>query len=239
MNLISNELYIEYLINSMGISGIEIKPKAIQDTLEKKQVNPYVAGHFKAFNYFTNQLIGKPKFPAENSKKLTNTYIADNALSWLKELHYALMQPLIQHGLIEYANVGVWRTKPMLEPGKSTQKAPDASIIPKLMMNWIKEVTEFHEGLRTFIQSPGRMSQGEAINLSKRAYETNLFLCSLKPFADGNGRVGRLVENIFRVNWHLPWRIIQHSGDAEANYKDDIARYQRIEFNEILIRCNS
>lgn len=100
---------------------------------------------------------------------------------------------------------------------------PDPLYIREHLKNWANDLCQFHNDMKHTIEY-GRYSEEETQTLVNKAYEANIKLCCIKPFIDGSNRLGRLVENAFRLNWGLPWKII--TIDDKENLLDDLRDMQ-------------
>ena len=92
---------------------------------------------------------------------------------------------------------------------------------------WWNDIVEFHNKIKHKIEMPTLFEENDIKLLVDKAYETNLKICCIKPFIDGSNRVARLTENLFRLNWGLPWKIISSDHDEKLNYVDDIKKMQK------------
>jgi Fic family protein len=233
---INQQLAIQFIKDSCGITGIKITDDVITKTLNRQEVNCHCAGHFVAFQYITTQLLNSQDFPSKYPTKIHHPYYAELSLEWILSLYHKLGKPLSQQGLIPYKELGCYRTgvKNERKEDKNAKKMAGAppELIEKLMKNWIKELVEFNEKKKGMIINPAIITKLDSETLSKKAYDLHLSLICISPFYDMNGRVGRLVENLLRTYWNLPMRVIKPNSEEERIYKDDIARFYRNEFSK-------
>jgi hypothetical protein len=175
--------------------------------------NPYAQGHFDAFNFVFQTLVGSTDFPCKDSLLLTNEYNSDNALYWLRELHTLIMYPIasqstslgigLESTTIKPHECGTYRIYPKT---LAFCQAPNPEQIKPLLHLWITDLTNYHESIKDKIGNLLSFSRDEADTLYRKTEEANLFLSCLQPFQDGNNRVARLVENALRLQWGIPWK---------------------------------
>jgi hypothetical protein len=101
---------------------------------------------------------------------------------------------------------------------------PDPLNIMEHLLSWAQDLSNFHNEHRRLIDY-GRYNDDDLSLLINKAYEANLRISCIKPFTDGSNRVGRLVENLLRLNWGLPWKVIVL--DDKEKYIDDLRNMQK------------
>jgi hypothetical protein len=188
----------------------------IEKTLKQKDADPYVEGHLRAIT-LVQQLAEDPELIPTT---VTSIFDFDNKFPWLKRMHRNLMRPVSEMGLkmldnsqIKPEEVGVYRqsTKSLKRHDANgnlvTVEFPDPLLVRELLTEWARDICQFHDEHRRTIEY-GRYTNDDIDLFVNKAYESNLKISCIKPFADGSNRVGRLVENMLRLNWGLPWKII-------------------------------
>ena len=161
-------------------------------------------------NFIFKQLVDSPDFPCKSSETLTNQYHSETALWWLRELHSIITVPVVewsQHiGDISSPKLyscGVYRSQPAMSFMGS---APLPEQIPLLLHNWLLDISTFHEGVKPKIATPHGLTQTECEQIYTQSLNAASFMSCVQPFENSNNLIGRLVENIFRVCWRLPWK---------------------------------
>jgi hypothetical protein len=206
---------IEYIILTNRADHIEITNDDVQKAMKKiHPINPYVEGHFKAFN-FAQQLADSPDFPAKDMSLLTNQHTSHTCLYWLRELHILMMYPIAQFGknnstqtgqyFIKNHEVGTYRVTPKM---LAFAPAPPPETIPQLLHLWLRDITELDHEIKDKVDNPYGLTQSQGNRLFDKLDESCLFLSCLQPFEDGNNRIAKLVENVLRLRWRMPWRTI-------------------------------
>lgn len=193
--------------------------------------NPYVVGHFDALNYLFT-LVGEPHFPCKDVRLLTNQYKSEEALHWLRKLHELMAYPCAKMASTpewedeirncRQQDCGVYRIVP---EALAFAYAPTPEQIPLILHLWLKDLTTLHEEVKNLLDNPYGISRNKTYDMHQACRDTNLLFCNLLPFSYGSNRLGRLVENLLRLNWQLPWS--QVPGETQyQNYVRDIQDFQ-------------
>jgi len=222
------DVLIAFAYHSTRIEHIPVSMKELEDTVSGAQRNPYISGQLTAINLVI-ELARDPNLIPE-SVEYHNVF---DHLSFLKRVHLNLMHPLAtwgEHtdnpGFIKMQDVGNWRqdVKVIL-----TRTMPSPFQIQQYLYEWFNDICEFHNNFRQKIETPQGLEPDDICDLIKKAYDSNLKLCCIKPFWDGSNRTARLIENLFRLNWGLPWKVIKHDeDDTKQCYAKDIIHMQRL-----------
>lgn len=191
--------------------------------------NPYADGHLQAINYIFN-LIDKTHFLPPPAS-ITNKYHSNSTLSWLKDIHRIMLQPLLNHpvtrelvnGLPTKQNLGNYRID---EAFNTFSACPPPELLPEIMHQWLLKLSTFHDKIKVKVTKTYEISQELSQNIILMAYQTNLFISTVQPFKDANSRLGRLVENTMRLQWRLPWK--NYSGANYDQFIQDLVDYQKL-----------
>ena len=227
----SQDTLIAFIYHTNRIERIPMNKRDIEDAIAQREPNPYVEGHLRAIT-LVQQLAPDPKLLPE---RVNTIFEFDEKFPWLKRLHRNLMRPVAEFGvmtldpsIIHPTDVGSYR-----QTAKSIRTERDNMIIDVEMpgpltirehlRDWANDLCSFHNDMRRTIEY-GRYSDSDTEALVDKAYEANLKLSCIKPFTDGSNRTGRLVENLLRLNWGLPWKII--SLDDKDQLLDDLRNMQ-------------
>lgn len=228
-----NDLLIAYIYHTHRIERIPMSKKTIEDTLAQRDPNPYVEGHLRAITLVL-ELAVKPDLIPET---VTSIYDFDEKFGWLKRLHRNIMRPVAEHGqmLHDYSYIHPTQVAVFRDSEKSLTTERDGKIIEvempdplkirELLLAWSQDLCAFNQEHLRLINY-GHYNNEEAEMLIQKAYEANLRISCIKPFSDGSNRLGRLVENLIRLNWGLPWRIISFERDKEQ-LLEDLRKMQR------------
>lgn len=205
--------------------------RVIDDTLAKREGNPYVEGHLRAIT-LVQQLAVNPNLLPE---RVDTVFDFDEKFPWIKRLHKNLMRPIAEFGVmaldpsyIHLNEVGVYRhSAKFIRTEKENAiidvEMPDPLVLRELLRDWGNDLCQFHNEMRRTIEY-GRYSDDDTEAFVNKAYEANLKISCIKPFTDGSNRLGRLIENLLRLNWGLPWKIITF--DDKDSLLDDLRKMQ-------------
>lgn len=215
-----------FILQTHQVEKLNCAPEDIQNALKRRpDPNPYVVGHFEAMNYLIS-LVGSPDIPSRDPNMLFNLWRSEEALAWVKTLHAKITLPLskckdprYEH---EFTNVrqyecGVYRNVPV---NLAFSPAPPPEIIPYLLWNWLLKVSNLHAEVKDNIDNPYGLSREQAEAMVTTSTDTVLFFANVQPFYYGSNRVGRLVENLIRLQWNLPWKAAPTGRDYDEFVKD-------------------
>lgn len=220
----TKEQTFSYIVNTHDLDRISCPQAEVNGTYTGKFCNPYVDGHLRAFNYIFTKLLDKDDFPCKSAK-------TPQSLSWLKEIHSIMLSPLLTTKYISIpdedkpprSQIGTFR----IEPATNVYSlAPDPKIIHKILYNWLEDVYGLHQRFKEKAKNPTGLTRKEADLLNLTAYNSLLMMSTVQPFAVANNRMGRLVENIFRLQWRLPFRV-PSKGEVYDKFIKDLTAYQQ------------
>lgn len=205
---------------------------------QKGLVNPFAQGHFRAIMYIIHKLLPSNDFPLKDGAVLNNVPESETALFWLRELHRKMADPLINHMLLiddvnapSSMQVGSYRMMPAMAV---ISPCPPPDMIPKLMYNWLKDYSDFHNKIKDQINNPYAFDKEMAYQIIRKAYEVNLFFCSIQPMGCLNQRFGRLLENCYRLGWNLNLKMKQ-----DDHFVTDLEKYQNEQVPILIRNCSS
>lgn len=228
----AQESLIAFIYHTHRLERIPMSKKDIELAQSRSEPNHYVEGHMRAINRVLQLASNSELVP----NKIDNVFEFDEHFGWIKQLHEHIMKPIAEFGrmtldpdYIHHTNVGNYRQVPKViitetEFQITRVDMPDPLIIRKLLSEWADDLCQFHNKMRRTIEI-GRYSGEEVDLLLDKAYEANLRISCIKPFTDGSNRLGRLVENLLRLNWGLPWKIIAE--DKKEILLDDLRNMQK------------
>lgn len=216
---------------------VPLKYSDIQDTWAKKIApNPFAHGHFRAFMYAMKTLIPSSDFPAKAPELMQTVQDSETALFWLRELHTRIVEPLTTFVLYEGDvdrptswQCGRYRYVPTTAV---TKPAPPHDLIPKIMHNWLKDYAAFHAKIKDKVKNPYGIDQQTSQEIFKRCENINLFFCTVQPMACLNQRMGRFMENVFRLAWCLPLKFLSPGG-LTSDYPKFIPALEQYQNEEI------
>lgn len=228
---------------------VKLPYQNIVDTWAKKIApNPYAHGHFRALNYLLHTLIPSQDFPAKAPDLLHTIQDTETSLFWLREIHSKIVEPLTKHALFEDDldrptswQLGRYRYTHTTAVHKPT---PPHDLIPKLMHNWLIEYARFHHKIKDKLKNPYGIDQKTSQDISQYCENVNLFFCAVQPMACLNQRMGRIIENAFRLAWCLPMKFLSPNqlGDDYRKFLIALEQYENEEIPKLvkkalLVRC--
>jgi hypothetical protein len=218
---------IRFIYETHLVEKLNCPMEAITQALKRApNPNPYVVGHFDAINYLMT-LIDNPDVPAKAPDLLTNVYRSDEALFWVKEMHAKMTLPLAQAShlsqwedelnRVKQYECGVLRNVPV---ALAFSMAPPPHLLPYILHNWLNQVGTLHAEVKDKVNNPYGLTREKAAELAKTSYNTLLLFANIQPFNYGSNRIGRLVENILRLNWRMPWKHVPINNEYERFVRD-------------------
>ena len=218
---------IAFTYHSTRIERIPLSKKDIDQTLSGSKINPFVEGQLKCLN-LTKTLASNENFiPHPDNVK---TYNVLDHLEWMKNLHKNMLKTVAEYGykmndpnLIHPKYVGKWRDS---THWVSETQMPNPFKIKQHLHHWLLNIANFHQQYKEKIEQPHLLNQQDIINLVNQTYDANLRICCIKPFQDGSNRIARLIENILRLNFGLPFKIIRFEDEFKMPYINDIKSMQ-------------
>ncbi len=196
-----------------NLERIDVKMPEIQSAHQgrAKIPNPYADGHFAALGFAYNHLLDKDYFPAKLSN-ISDPNKAEAALFWLKDLHKAMLTPVVNRAIateqedqniVLMHHLGKYRT---VDVPLSTRMAPHPELIKPILHQWLRDVAGVHDRLGAKARKVYGLKPQEAKELSDTAQMTKMLFSVVQPLSYANNRFGRLLENILRLQWRLPWK---------------------------------
>lgn len=201
--------------------------------------NPYVIGCFDALSWALKALLGSPDFPCKDTSLLTNLYRTNDALYWLREIHGRMSRPLAKASLderwsndifVEPHHCGIYRTSEM---PLAFCMAPPPRLIEPLLHNWLLKVALFHEKIKDRVDNPYGLTAQEAAEMVAISDDTCLFFAATQPFLSGSNRLGRIVDNLLRISWNLPWRAVPAEINQDRPYQDWVKQLTQYQDNKV------
>lgn len=232
-----------FLEQTHTIEKVDITQKAITHaTLRTPEANPYVVGHFDAFNYMFKELLKSPEFPVKDAKSFATLYASNETLIWLRDLHAKMTFPFVKARNIDAwkdlslspQDCGVYRTNEKL---LAFSMAPSPNLLPKLLHNWLVDLGSFHLKIKDNLNQAYR-PKNDVSAAEKMAYDANIFIAAVQPFEFECSRLGRLVENALRLAWHLPWKHVPTGADYRR-YTTDLLKFESSDIFTLIKRASA
>ncbi len=129
---------------------------------------------------------------------------------WVVKQTHSILMTGIKECMILPEEIGVFKKGKVTVGGKETKPW---YVIPELMDNWCKDVNEFiNSKLKISNVRLAESEEEEEVKQFHIRYE------KIHPFADGNGRTGRIFMNWMRHRLYMPLLTIRAS-EKEDYYK--------------------
>ena len=224
----SRNALTSFIHHTLRMERIPASPQDIDQVLKGASSNPWIEGQFKAVNVVISLASNPdllPQDPPDSHRQ------ALDQLVFLRQLHLNQFRLVSEHAqklqdptIIDSREVGAWRSNPHFV---GSTEMPNPVQIPFLLHDWWKDLIAFHNQYRHKIETPGLLEQDDLTALVQKAYQSHLQLACIKPFQDGSNRTARLVENLLRLNWGLPWKITRHEDEFKIPYVNDLKQCQK------------
>jgi len=224
------DVLVAFVYHSLRLDRVPTNRETIERTLHRSigpDSDPYVAGHGKSLALIFQIADDENLLP-----KVNNVFELDTVLPWLKRLHRNLTRSLaefgalaLDSGIIKLSQIGEFRqTAQTTESPFGTISAPNQYHIRELVMEWANELNEFENKHMHEIRGTA-LSYDTAELFVDKAYEMSLKLAAIKPFEDQNNSMARLVENLLRLHWGMPWKItVESKRDEYAEELRDVMK---------------
>lgn len=214
-----------FAYHSTRLERIPVATSEISGTLNNTKVNLYLQGQFTAINYIL-EIAGNPDLIPKETRDHRQSL---EQIKFLRIAHLNLLNPVAAErdktqnfALPDPLELGKWRQGPFFHLGK---EYPNPIILQYKLHDWWQEIIGFHNSFRAKIETPGSLDDSDIAALTKMAHEAHLKLYTIKPFQDGSHQIARLTENLFRLNWGLPWRIFRHEDEFKLPYVEEARQF--------------
>ena len=208
-----------FVLESTLTEREDISPGEVISTFERRTLHPSAAGHFSAIKYGID-LAKREDFPARHPVQWETIAKADTNTYWLRDIHKKLMIPSAEYGeiymnphFIKRKDCGPYRLNERTLAGIDDHQSivgrplPRPTDISKLIHIWYKTIGQFHLQISAVLRRP---SPADLRKIEEMAWKAHLQLQCIHPWTDGTGRSARIIENILRLRWGLPWKPCDH-----------------------------
>lgn len=203
---VSEQHRSNFIVQNNAYEHLTVTPSDIENTLSKKAVSPLVAGHLSAINQMY-VLLNDPFFPAKDPIQWKNINNSDSNLLWLRNLHYKMFKYFAEYnqynGLespLKVADCGSYR---LTNRFIVNRPMPKPLLIKPLLHQWYSMIGTFHLKVANQLRRP---SNPLLLEIEAMTIKIHHQLQCIHPFVKGTGQVARLLENLFRLRWGLPWK---------------------------------
>jgi hypothetical protein len=222
----AREELFDFIIESVALSGDSVSRQDINDTFAQTLYQPHVVGHLNVLKIVTEKLASDYSFPANSAFQFQNEPKSHANLSWLRDLHKHLTLPIAGYGdtlnvdvQMRQADCGNYRITPKIVGLDRVQPRP--LTVRPLLHRWYSNLAQFHLSVRGKLLRPTREVLA---SVADQSHSFSLELQCIKPFTKGNGRLARVVENLLRLRWGLPWKTL--SSKKKFDVIDQIMEYE-------------
>lgn len=212
------------------------------NTTKTPNKNWYADGHLRTISTAINKVLPSTDFPSR-LPNVTHIYQSEDALHWMRNLHLLMLEPLVrnpkdvlsnateinQQEVPKISYLGIWRPD---SAGNLMGPAPAPQLIPAIMLNWLKQLLNIHNKIKDKVDNPYAIDKPQFREMMSFIDQQPLFFSSVQPFKDANNRFGRLIENVIRIAWRLPfrWNVME----GYDTFKEQLEPYQITNIPQII-----
>lgn len=236
----TQEEMLNFTVSQNTLDKITLEYFDVLNTYNGKSNNSYAYGHLAAFKFIFMELIGKPNFPVQDPSSM-KLYNLEKHIWWLKRINFMIFEPLTKNPTLKdnenipkKYQLGVWRQEPTTN---LYSIAPEPSLIPKIMYNWLKDISLVNKIILEKIDNPIDLDQNLAKKIPAICYEQSFFFSSVQPFIFGNNQMGRWMENILRWQWKMPFKIRTPMSPDYKKWQDNLEKWEKQRLPKIIERA--
>tara|TARA_Y100000034_G_scaffold133766_1_gene200217 strand:- start:1826 stop:2449 length:624 start_codon:yes stop_codon:yes gene_type:complete len=175
---------------------------------EKDEVNPWVQAHMSSCNFAWDFILNKKLIQSSALEK------------WVIDLNIKLVTPTCNNDSSHLKSAGEYRKK------DENSKVPHGEVQEKVRSIFL-EMERLDEEHDDKIM-PHRVKFEVASILARAAWKCHFQIMYIAPFSQGNAAVSRILANMLRCHWSLPWLSFNYEHEEEFSKEDP----GRIYFNE-------
>lgn len=211
---------VKFILHTNAFERLTLTEDQIQSSIMiQQQADPLVSGQIRCISLI--EILAKNQNLIPKPEQIQVNTLASQ-FRWLYDLHGNLLMNLALKGekmMNEYdypkrSELGQYRSEEKVL-GHRTMPKPEN--IKQLLAEAFKEYATVYHKYHDALSNPRVMEKEDWQRLERAAYRLGLRICCIKPFRDGSNRVGRLTENLLRLNCGLKFRILE---DKDAFLKD-------------------
>lgn len=229
---ISEDEKINFILHSNDFERITMKFEDIQSQLLIPQkAKPAVQGQMRCLNWIIDLATDPDLFPRPRDFTSNNF---DRLFPWFAKLHKNLLYDFSRKGeellnAIDYphpSELGTYRNE---DKSLGPRAMPRPDFIRPLLIKAFSRYCKTYEKYRDDFSNPRLIETQDWKILEVAAHRLGLDICCIKPFRDGSNRIGRLVENLARLNTGLKFKI----NTDKNSYLAEIWELQDSEYKHI------
>lgn len=221
---------MNFILHSNDFERISMKKEEVQGhLLIPQRAHPAVSGQMRCF-HLVLELAPNPDLIPHPDLIAPATF--DKHFPWLKSLHKNLLFDFAKKGeelinLIDYPSkeeLGKFREE---EKALGSRHMPPPDQILYLLATSFKSLATHLNEIKDNLENPRLMERDDWQKLEEVIYKTSLDIACIKPFRDGSNRIARLVENLFRLNSGLKFKIHEDKDDYLRQVQSHQDRYYK------------
>jgi hypothetical protein len=223
---VSEDEKADFILYTNKFERINFTKEAIvSDLVQPHKAHPGTAGQYRALNLIlqlaTDPLLVPINKPVTHNHSLINSFLG---LNYCKRTSYMISIGVVKN-LITFLIIHISKILESIrieEKVLGSRKMPEPSQIKILLCDAFNEYINVYKTYAEHLNNPRMMEFKDWKKLETACYKLNLRICCIKPFKDGSNRVGRLTENLLRLNVGLKFKTFDDSKDL----LDDIWKLQ-------------
>ena len=211
---------INFIMHSNDFERISMKFEDIEvQLLSPNKTKPAVSGQMRSIHKIIDLAKEPDIFP--RAKDIT-PYNFDSLFPWFAKLHKELMYDFSKQGEkmlneVDYPAMSELATYRQDDKKLGERLMPPPHKIKELLAQAFTDFCSTYDLYRDSFSNPRLIETHDWKTIEAAAHKLGLAICCIKPFNDGSNRIGRIVENLARLNTGLKFKI--HT-DKQAYLKE-------------------
>lgn len=198
-----SKTFMAFISNSLSLSGIPFNHLQVRQESSKKATNrnPWISGHMTGCNDSWKWIMKREMIQC------------NKFLKWFMTLNNVLMSlPCSSEKSNKFKRLELMKFRTS-DPGGGESSSMNHSLV-KQNMESLFSVLEKHDLESDEFIMPKRVRFSVASNLARVAWKVQFQIGYMCPFFQGNHVSGRLLTNILRCHWSLPWHSFEYETDS-------------------------
>lgn len=199
---VSDSEKTDFIQNTNALAGNKIEKSEIADYfLKPKRDNPAITGQVSAINLALHFAEKRDLIP----RKIATRSNFDRLYPWFRKINLNILGDYVEHGTLYRYNraeqtIDDIQTYRNIDLAHSYGASPYPSRIRELLADAFNVYSQTYRKLAPHLDNPRMIDRELREEANDAARAVNLKISAIKPFVDGSNRVGRITENILRLN---------------------------------------